>query len=108
MYRFRFILIAFFVMLAATFTIELPFTQVNYIHLLVNKKERGITNALKDPHRLHKTYYEDLDGILPVVFSRVVSPPMSEVHKTTNGAADPRLVNIAQHPNALRGPPFLS
>jgi len=58
MLRAKFILIALLAVLTACFTIELPFTQVNYIHLLVSKKDRGIANALKDTHRLHKTYYD--------------------------------------------------
>ncbi|HVW58391.1 MAG TPA: hypothetical protein VHC48_00095 [Puia sp.] len=107
MHRFRFILIAFLTVLAATFTIELPFTQVNYIHLLVNKKEQGITNALKDPHRLHKTYYEDPGHVLPVVFVRFAPPAASEVHNPTGVVSDRRPVNVAQHPNTLRGPPSL-
>jgi hypothetical protein len=108
MHRFRFILIAFLAVLAATFTIELPFTQVNYIHLLVNKKEQGITNSLKDTQRLHKTYYEDPGCILPVAPVRFASPPVSEVHKPADGASDPRPVKFAQYPNTLRGPPFFS
>ncbi|MBN9381135.1 MAG: hypothetical protein J0H74_10230 [Chitinophagaceae bacterium] len=107
MHRFRFILVAFLAVLAATFTIELPFTQVNYIHLLVNKKERGITNSLKDTHRLHKTYYEDPGHILPAVPIRVAPPTNPEDHKPTAHAVCDHPVNITHRSNTLRGPPSL-
>ena len=75
---------------------------------MAQEKERGITNALKDTHRLHKTYYEDPGYVLPVVLVRFAPPAASEVHNPTGDASDRRPVNVAQHPNTLRGPPFYS
>lgn len=107
MYRMKFILIVLMAALAACFTIELPFTQVNYIHLLVNKKERGITNALKDAHRLHKTYYEDAGKILlPLltVFTPSVIPvaPAPVYYRPHDHTIDTTLLSYT-----LRGPPVL-
>ena len=105
MHKMRFILIGFMAVLAACFTIELPFTQVNYIHLLVNKKERGITNALKDSHRLHKTYYEDAGQMLlplltvctPCIIPASPAPVYYRPHDHT---IDTTLLSYT-----LRGPP---
>lgn len=104
----KLILVAFLAALAACFTIELPFTQVNYIHLLVNKKERGITNSLKDTHRLHKTYYEDPCNILPATPLRIAPPPAPEDYKPTDHNIAHYPPKTLTRPNTLRGPPSLS
>jgi len=108
MRRTKLILIAFLAALTACFTIELPFTQVNYIHLLVSKKDHGIANALKDTHRLHKTYYEDHTNILLPRFIRFVPAPIPALHKPTHYFSLNTLINTARRPNTLRGPPSLA
>lgn len=108
MHRFRLILILFLAMLAASFAIELPFTQVNYIHLLVNKKERGITNALKDAHRLHKTYYEEPGSIVPAAVVSMLPPAVGYIHQPAGESDHDELAGLTVHPNALRGPPAFS
>jgi len=108
MLRAKFILIASLAALTACFTIELPFTQVNYIRLLVSKKDHGIANALKDTHRLHKTYYEDPGSILLPPFIRFTPAAIPAVHKPIQYPSRNNLINIARRPNTLRGPPVLA
>ncbi|HVU55968.1 MAG TPA: hypothetical protein VHD83_12980 [Puia sp.] len=105
MHRCRAILIAFLATLAATFTIELPFTQVNYIHQLASKKERRITSTPKDTHRLHKTYYESPADMLPMTFVRVVAPYITPLARPVDLSPCHPLTGSAGHPNVLRGPP---
>lgn len=64
----RYILIAALAALISTFAIELPYTQVNYIHFIVGKKVRA--EAAREQTHIHKTYYED--GQQP--FFPLVSP----------------------------------
>jgi len=104
----RVILIAFMAMLAASFTIELPFTQVNYIHLLVNKKTKGLTNALKDTQRLHKTYYEEPGNILLTAVVCILPPTIHYMHRSSIRDGGSILTSVTAHPNTLRGPPALS
>lgn len=106
MHRWKFILIAFLATLAATFTIELPFTQVNYIHQLFNKKR--ITNAPKDTHRLHKTYYESPTDMLLTAFIRLAAPVGIPLIRTTSLTPGHPLTTSTGHPNVLRGPPSLA
>ena len=115
MHRAKFILIALLAVLTACFTIELPFTQVNYIHLLVSKKghyganshRHTITGSVRDTHRLHKTYYEDAGSSClpppalsssPIIFPLRRAPQYPPCHCT---------IDIANGANALRGPPAL-
>lgn len=104
MHRGKTILIAFLAILAATFTIELPFTQVNYIHQLVHKKERTVTGIAKDTHRLHKTYYESPCDMLFMTFVRVISPAGSTPVVQPEAPCHP-IIGRIDHPNILRGPP---
>jgi len=108
MYRCRFILIVVMAILTASFSIELPFTQVNYIHLLVNKKERGITNALKDAHRLHKTYYEEPGNIVPAAVVSILPPVIRYIHRAVDDTDQAGITCTTIRPNTLRGPPAFS
>jgi hypothetical protein len=105
MHRGKFILITFLAILAATFTIELPFTQVNYIHQLVNKKEHCTTGIAKDTHRLHKTYYESPADMLLTTFFRVISLYIVPVASPVDHFLCHPPVCRTDHPNVFRGPP---
>lgn len=108
MHRWKFIPVAVLAILAATFTIELPFTQVNYIHHLVKKKERSVTSMPKDSHRLHKTYYEPPDELFLTSFARLAPPFIISLARPLSIFLCHPPVSRTDHPNILRGPPNLT
>jgi hypothetical protein len=104
----RLILIPFMAALAATFTIELPFTQVNYIHLLVSKKDNTVTHSVKDTHRLHKTYYEDQGKDLIPNFPELSPVPIVYLITSVSCIDNIILTNTSGSSSTLRGPPSLA
>jgi len=67
MLKFKLILTLFQAVLVGSFAMELPYTQVNFIHCLLEKKEYpqvrpvagAITGMTRSGYQIHKTYYED-------------------------------------------------
>ena len=67
MLKFKLILTLFQAVLVGSFAMELPYTQVNFIHCLLEKKDYpqvrslagAITGTTRSGYRIHKTNYED-------------------------------------------------
>lgn len=98
-------MIAVLATLISTFAIELPYTQVNYIHFIVGKKIRA--TAAREQTHIHKTYYEDEQKpyfplVFPVLILALVSLCMRQ--PVTYGFARPS--PSFRSVTSLRGPPL--
>jgi len=101
----RYILIAVLATLISVFAIELPYTQVNYIHFIVGKKIR--TAAARAQTYIHKTYYEDEQKpFFPLVFPVVILAFVSLLLSRPMMYSFPRPSPSFRSVNSLRGPPL--
>jgi len=100
----KYIFVAVLAALIGSFTIELPYTQVNYIHSLVKKK--AMSGFARKNDRIHKTYYEQ-EKKFSFILIALFAPALFLMNRGRQRAClflQP--VNFFHPFSGLRGPPF--
>ena len=102
----KYIFVAVLATLIGSFTIELPYTQVNYIHFLVKKKT--MAGFARQNDRIHKTYYEE-EQKLSFILVALLVPALFLLNRGRQRAClflQP--VNFFHPISGLRGPPLFT